>query len=235
MLDSKEIRRQNLRALIAEQGTAASLAEKAQTSAAYISQILSQKTKAFVGDALARKLESATKKPRGWMDTLHYEISEAQPRGPQQSQREYAGEGSLSGRVLRNVPIAGVVEEGPEGYLDETVYSSGCGAGYVEFPAKDRQTYALRVRGDSMRPRIKSGESIIIEPNVAAHSGDDVVVTYADGRRMVKELLYIRDGEITFGSVNDASRPTTIPLTQIEAIHYIAAIVPRGAVANGEG
>lgn len=227
MLDSKEIRRRNLRQLIAEQGTATSLADKAQTSAAYISQILSPKTKAFVGDALARKLEAATKKPHGWMDTLHYEIGSAGEQATRQTLDDYAVEARERGAL---VPVTATVEQGPEGYLDETARSSGPDGGCLEFSTKDREAYALRIRANSMRPRIKSGEFVIVEPNIEAQSGDDVVVRCADGRRMVRELLYIRDGEIALGSVNNASRPITMSLTEIEAIHYIAAIITRGAL-----
>lgn len=226
MLDSKEIRRLNLRLLIAEQGTAAALADKAQTSAAYISQILSPKTKAFVGDALARKLESATKKQHGWMDTLHYEISEAGAGGTRQSIGEYTDEARVSGALIL---VAGSVEQGPEGYLAETAHSANSDDGYIEFLSKDREAYAFRIRGNSMRPRLKGGEFIVMEPNVEAQSGDDVVVQRADGRRMVKELLYIRDGEVALGSIDNGSRPITMSLVEIEAIHYIAAIVTRGA------
>lgn len=227
MLDSKEIRRRNLRLLIAEQGTAAALAEKAQTSAAYISQILSPKTKAFVGDALARKLESATKKPHGWMDSLHYETAGTGNKSTRQSVVEYTIEARAGGAL---VPVTGIVEHGPEGYLDETARSLSSDSACVEFSSKDREAYALRIRGNSMRPRIKGGEFVIIEPNIEAQSGDDVIVQRADGRRMVKELLYIRDGEIVLGSINNASRPITLSLEEIEAIHYIAAILTRGAL-----
>lgn len=132
-------------------------------------------------------------------------------------------------RPFKNVPIVGTVEGGPEGYLEEAGYPVGHGDGLVEFPAKDTNAYALRVRGESMRPRIKSGEFIIVEPNSAANPGDDVVVICKDGRKMVKELLYIRDGEVTLGSINNGFKPLSIPLEEIDAMHYVAAIVPRGA------
>lgn len=232
MLDSKEIRRRNLRALIEENGTAAGLAEKAQTSAAYISQILSAKTKAFVGDVLARKLESAMQKPHGWMDTLHYELSEGHKSASQQTLGEYTGsEDAAAPKRFRNVPVIARIESAPDGYIAETQYPAG-GGGYVKFLAKDRFTYAMRVRGDSMRPRMRSGEFIIVEPNVESHPGDDVVVKSADGRRMVKELLYIRGGEITLGPVNNGFRPITLALADIESIHYVAAIIPRGGFVD---
>lgn len=70
-MDVKEIRRENLRALLNEFGTATALASAAGTDAAYLSQIKSTKTKREIGDNLARRLEKAANKDRGWMDQLH--------------------------------------------------------------------------------------------------------------------------------------------------------------------
>ncbi len=128
-------------------------------------------------------------------------------------------------RPFRNVRVVGTVEGGPEGYLE----AMPNGDGAIEYPAKHKDAYALRVRGESMRPRIKSGEFIVVEPHIAPSPGDDVVVVCADGRKMVKELMYIRDDEVTLGSINDGFKPISLLLKDIEAMHYVAAIVPRGA------
>ena len=70
-MESKKIRLKNLQNLLTETGTAVALAKAAGTSPVYLSQILSQKTKAKIGDKLARKLEHATGKPKGWLDAIH--------------------------------------------------------------------------------------------------------------------------------------------------------------------
>lgn len=69
-MDIKEIRRENLKALLAEcYGSQKALADKVGTAPAYISQILAENGKRNVGDELARKAEAAFNRPRGWMDT----------------------------------------------------------------------------------------------------------------------------------------------------------------------
>lgn len=70
-MENKQIRLINLRRLLKEAKSAASLAIAANTSPAYLSQILSNKAKGRIGDKLARKLEEALGKPRGWLDVLH--------------------------------------------------------------------------------------------------------------------------------------------------------------------
>jgi SOS-response transcriptional repressor LexA len=132
-------------------------------------------------------------------------------------------------REFKNVPIVGAVQGGDNGFLTEIDYPTGYGDGHLTYPAKDNNTYALKVKGDSMRPRIKNNEFIIIEPNHQPQPGDDVIVCTRDGRKMVKELLYIRDGEVTLRSVNNDHNDITLKLTEVEKLHYVAAIVPRGA------
>lgn len=130
---------------------------------------------------------------------------------------------------FKQVPVVGNVKGGADGYLEELGYPEGFGDGHVEYPARDANTYALRVRGDSMRPRIKPGEFIVVEPNHSTNSGDDVVVICKDGRKLLKELLYIRDDTVTLASVNSEHSPISIMLSEITAMHYVAAIVPSGA------
>lgn len=132
-------------------------------------------------------------------------------------------------RPFRDVPVVGTVQAGKEGYLLELEHAPGHGDGAITYPARDTQSYAVRVRGDSMRPRIKAGEFIVAEPNHECQPGDDVVVVLRDGQRMVKELLYVRDGEATFGSINNGHPNITVPVADIEKMHYVAAIIPRGA------
>lgn len=132
-------------------------------------------------------------------------------------------------RQFRDVPVVGTVQGGDKGYLLELEHAPGHGDGAISYPARDQQSYAVRVRGDSMRPRIKVGEFIVVEPNHECQPGDDVVVILKDGQRMVKELLYIREGEVTFGSINDGHANITVTMDEIEKMHYVAAIIPRGA------
>lgn len=69
-VDIKQIRRKNMLALIGN-GKRAEFARKVGTDPAYISQILSTKTKADIGDSLARMIEAAFGLPHGWMDREH--------------------------------------------------------------------------------------------------------------------------------------------------------------------
>jgi phage repressor protein C with HTH and peptisase S24 domain len=133
------------------------------------------------------------------------------------------------------VAIVGMAQGNADGYINITDYSLDDGDGYIYTYSRDVDAYGIRVRGDSMRPRIKSGEYIVAEPNTKALPGDDVVIRLKDKQALVKELLWIRDDEVSLGSINNDIPPRTIQLKDIGSIHRIAAIVPRGSATNLAG
>lgn len=120
------------------------------------------------------------------------------------------------------VPLVGEVMGGSDGYLDEFGYPVGSGEGSVEYPTKDENAYALRVRGDSMHPRYRAGEFVIIEPNIEPQEGDDVVVICANGQKMLKQLNWRRGDEVQFLSINNGYGPMTLKKTEITRIQLVA-------------
>lgn len=123
------------------------------------------------------------------------------------------------------VPVVGTAQAGDDGYWDELQYPVGHGDGFIRYPSRDANCYALRVKGDSMRPRIKPGEFLIIEPNSPTIPGEEVLVTTVHGKSMVKILGPQRDGMVELQSVNEDHRPITLDRSEIRFMHYIAAIV----------
>lgn len=126
----------------------------------------------------------------------------------------------------RVIPIVGTAQMGNEGYW----YALEAADGHIELPSMDREAYALRLKGDSMAPAIKSGWIAVCEPNHRLVPLEYVMIRLHDGESMVKELLRATDEDVTVQSVNDAYGRRTIPIEQIETIHYVAAIVPPGKI-----
>jgi hypothetical protein len=79
MMTIDEIRRLNLSLLKKEFRTYVKIARLAHTDAAYLTQIMSTKTKRNMGDELARSLELGCNKPVGWMDQFHNNNSRESP------------------------------------------------------------------------------------------------------------------------------------------------------------
>lgn len=119
------------------------------------------------------------------------------------------------------VPVVGDAVLGVDGMIDMVEYRGG----WLKIYSDDPNAYGLRVRGDSMWPRIQSGEFVLIEPGTSVHSGDEVFVRTADGHNMIKVLNYTRDGGYQFTSINQDHRPITLPQNAVLKVEYVAGIL----------
>jgi phage repressor protein C with HTH and peptisase S24 domain len=118
----------------------------------------------------------------------------------------------------KSIKVIGEIMGGVEGYLEEF---SVADENFILAHTIDPKAYALRVRGDSMRPRYRPGEYLLIEPSYEAHPGEDVAICLEDGRKMLKELIIVRPKEIEVLSVSDGQR-LTLPRQTIQGMHRVA-------------
>ncbi|HHC5066181.1 TPA: helix-turn-helix transcriptional regulator [Morganella morganii] len=171
----------------------------------YISQLMSGKSS--FGEKAARRLERDYGMPPGFLDSNE----ELQP-----DEIEFVG----------FIP-SGMVKVVGEAFLgiDGSVDMIEALEGWVQIYSDDKDAYALKVKGDSMWPRIQSGEYVVVEPNTVVRSGDEVFVRTVEGKNMVKILNKTRDGSYQFTSVNNTHPPITVDPREVEKMHYVAAIV----------
>ncbi len=120
----------------------------------------------------------------------------------------------------RRLPMVGTAQLGADGYWMELEYPVGHGDGYVDAPTDDPNAYCIRVRGDSMFPAIRSSMFVVVEPNAPLVEGEYVLVKTMDGRSMVKELLWHRNGELALASVNQNFGRLTLKLDEVAFAHY---------------
>lgn len=215
------IRRERLRLLVSEMSQS-ELSKHARMSLSQIGQWLSGERN--ISEMSARRIEIAASKPRGWMDAASEPSESTRPP----TDADWNGRPETLVRLRRHlVPVVGKAKLGDDGFFAELEYPVGHGDGYVDCPTDDPNAYALHCVGSSMLPRIKPGEYVVMEPGRQVVPGDEVLVRSSDGRVMVKELLYIRDGQVHLGSVNDNQPKLAIPIQEIDRMHYVAAIVKR--------
>lgn len=136
---------------------------------------------------------------------------------------EAAEYGQMPGRCWQ-IPVIGNAQLGDDGYWRSMDYPPGFGDGYIIFPSKDPQAYAVRCVGDAMKPRIRNGEFLIVEPNSEAVPGDEVFITAKDSRVMVKILLYFREGRVYLHSINEKHPVLSLEMETISTIHPLARI-----------
>ncbi|MEX3961058.1 S24 family peptidase [Paraburkholderia sp. EG286B] len=124
----------------------------------------------------------------------------------------------------RGLAVVGMAQLGDNGFWADIEYAVGHGDGYVDWPTSDPDAYALQCEGESMLPRIRPGEYVIVEPNHPVQPGDEVMVRSIDGRVMVKEFLYKAGGRCHLASVNASHGRISIPVEEIEKMHYVGGI-----------
>lgn len=121
----------------------------------------------------------------------------------------------------RRVPVTGCVRGGDDGYLVQDNTPDG----WVEYWTGDSHAYALRIRGDSMHPRYRAGEFVVITPSIEAQPGRDVVVKLTNGKCLLKQLNWSRGDEVQLLSINNGYAPMTILRSEIECMDRVAGSV----------
>lgn len=151
----------------------------------------------------ALKIDTISLLPDGSVKNPHDEI-------------EYAGK-------LKDglVPVVGEAVMGADGEFEMQEVSQG----WLRIYSADPNAFSVKVKGDSMFPRINSGEFVVIEPRTQVCPGDEVFVRTVEGKNMIKRLGYHRDNTYQFISVNQQHPPLTIDDFAVDKVYFVAAIV----------
>ncbi len=136
----------------------------------------------------------------------------------------YGGSNSSASCVTTKIPIVGNTQAGPDKEWFNLDFPVGFGDSYIDFPAKGRNVYALKVVGDSMAPRILEGEAVIVDPDSEPATGEEVIVRLENGDVMVKTLAAIRNGQIFLDSFNNGYSRMTFPLSEVSCIHPVIGV-----------
>lgn len=190
-----EIRLANLRQLIHEAGKAAELSRRLDNvPPTYLSQITtgvltpSGKPRG-VGPILARKLEAAMHKPRGWMDQVHAEESE--PHEIHDMSAGYYPVVPGLALAAKLYPLiswvqAGRWTEAPGPFAGEDAEE------WLPCPARcGPRTFVLRVHGASMEDKFFAGDLIFVDPDAQPTDKSFVVVRLGDGNESTFKQLII--------------------------------------------
>jgi SOS-response transcriptional repressor LexA len=129
------------------------------------------------------------------------------------------------------IPVTGVVRESSPPYVHVEPPTV---AGFVSYPTKRGNAYALLVHGDFARPRVKPGEYLVIEPSIECQPGDEVFVRTRGGRCLIKVLHARRATFVELLPLNDEHKTISIDLSDIESMHYIAGIAKQVLYATDQ-
>ena len=83
--------------------------------------------------------------------------------------------------------------------------------------AKSGEFFGLRIKGDSMEPRMREGDVVIVRQQDSAETGDTVVVLVNGNSATVKKIKYGLDG-ITLLPTNPAHDPLFYSAAEVEQL-----------------
>lgn len=111
----------------------------------------------------------------------------------------------------KQIPVLGEVAAGvpifaSENYIDYEVISNEM--------AKSGSCFGLKIKGDSMSPRIMEGDTVIVRQQDDAESGDIVIVLVNGDSATCKRLMKYQEG-ISLISFNPAYEPMTFTNKEI--------------------
>jgi SOS-response transcriptional repressor LexA len=189
-MDIHQLRLKALRWEISKFPSIAAFARHYQLDVTYVSQLLNGHRN--IGERAARTLEGKFGWPRLTMDLADHDweidpdspLLNAKPKVVEKTQRSAAQRFPIVRHVpsnsIREVPVISSVQAG---MWREAVdaYAPGAGQDYIVVQVDlGEHAFALKVRGDSMEPEFKEGDTIIIDPDVKPHPGDFVVARNED-------------------------------------------------------
>lgn len=90
----------------------------------------------------------------------------------------------------RMIPVLGRVQAG----LPVTAFEDIIGYEEPGPSDSDGELFALRIRGASMEPRFREGDTVIVRKQSSADTGDIVVALIGDGEATIKRLGRTADG-----------------------------------------
>lgn len=132
---------------------------------------------------------------------------------------EFFGDAAPAAPTIERIPVYGYVA-GNNG--DRIAMGSDSVLDYLEVPAGLTRGHpiALRVVGDSMEPRLFSGETVIVGLGISPTRYGDCVVEYRDGSGVIKQYRGQRDGKVYLYQYNP-EREFPVEAASVKAVHAV--------------
>lgn len=132
----------------------------------------------------------------------------------------------LSGTPLRpgRIPLLSKIPGGIPASFTDGGYPAGFGDEYIDRgDITDPNAFALIVEGDSMAPRINSGDIVIISPNTPVLSKTIAAVSVND-EQTLKKVIFLENGTVLLQPENPKHEPLVYDR---ESVRFIGRVVER--------
>ena len=127
----------------------------------------------------------------------------------------------LPQRGLRFVPVFESVAAGFGAYADSCPV--GVVADYIASDIDAANTIAIKVRGDSMYPKIEDGDLVIVRRDVDWYDGA-IVVALIDGDEGVVKRIFQTPTRLTLESINPAYPPRRFEREEMNRVQVVGVV-----------
>lgn len=142
-------------------------------------------------------------------DRIHKEMSEGIMSA---ITGQFSGNSDL--RISKKIPVLGRVAAGLPIVAEEEILDWEEISGEM---ALNGEYFALQIKGDSMEPRMESGDVVIVRQQEDADSGDYVIALVNGDDAVCKKLMKYEDGSIALVSLNPAYKPMYFSGAEIDS------------------
>ena len=159
--------------------------------------------------------------------TVHKHLTNLQDKGfiRRAWNRSRSGElvPSVMGARALDLPLLGYVAAGAP---IEAVVSAET-VSVPEDLAGTRDTYALRVRGDSMiEEQIRDGDLVVVEDRQTAHNGE-MVIALLDRTDVTLKKFYREKGHVRLQPANERLQPIVVPADTVQVQGVVVGVMRR--------
>ena len=133
----------------------------------------------------------------------------------------------LSGTPIRpdRIPLLSKIPGGSPISFSDGEYPAGFGEEYVDRgDVTDPNAFALIVEGDSMSPRINSGDIVIIAPNTPIISRSIAAVTIRNEDHTLKTVMFLNNGKVLLQPENDNYDPIVLDKNDVK---FVGRVIER--------
>ncbi|WP_420957543.1 S24 family peptidase [Burkholderia gladioli] len=236
MKTNDEIRRENLVLAIERFGTAKSLAEAADVSTAYLSQVKNGQPDSKtgkpknMGDEVARKIEVALGEATGWMDTNH--------SAPYKLPND-------KGNVLVWERPDDLPPDEDRVWMDQYDYRFSAGTGLIQWEIRQKKALPFdvgffkalgvkpqdcrlaRVHGRSMEPYLFNRDMMMIcEAKTHVRDGQ-IYAVYFEDEPLVKQIFKEPNGALRLHSYNPEYPDRVVAAEQLAGLQIVGEVVYR--------
>jgi len=133
----------------------------------------------------------------------------------------------LTGSPIRpdRIPLLSRIPCGPPIAFTDGEYPAGFGEEFIDRgDITDPNAFALIVEGDSMSPRINSGDIVIISPNTPVISRSIAAVRINTEEHTLKRVIFLDNGKVLLQPENENYDPLVLEKNDVK---FIGRVVER--------